>query len=83
MPCGCGKRAIVRSLSQRLAESGYGRSEACYRVAQAISECLPIESKEKKQLDGLLARRARLQKHSSTGLILCYWATRGYYDAPT
>ncbi|WP_448541698.1 hypothetical protein [Roseiflexus sp.] len=31
----------------RLSESSYGRSEACYRVAQAISECLPIESKEK------------------------------------
>jgi putative DNA methylase len=70
-------------LIARLSKSGCGRSEACYRVAQAISEYLPIESKEKKQLDGLLARRARLQKHSSTGLILCYCATRGYHDAPT
>ena len=31
-------------LIARLSESGYGRSEACYRVAQAISEYLPIES---------------------------------------
>ncbi len=44
-----------------LAASGYGRSEAFYRVAQAISETLPIESKEKKLLDGFLAGRERLR----------------------
>lgn len=44
-----------------LKESGYGKSEAFYRVAQAISETLPNESKEKKLLDGFLAGRERLR----------------------
>lgn len=43
-----------------LQESGFGKSEAFYRVAQAISETLPIESKEKKLLDGFLAGRQRI-----------------------
>lgn len=47
---------------QRLAESGFGASEAFYRVAQAVSECLPLESKEKKLLDGLLTGRERLRQ---------------------
>jgi hypothetical protein len=46
---------------KRLNDTGYGRSEAFYRVAQAISECLPIESKEKKLLDGFLVGRKRIQ----------------------
>ena len=54
-----GERA---ALIERLSESGYGRNEAFYRVAQAISECLPFESKEKKLLDGLLTGRTRLQE---------------------
>ena len=37
--------------------AGYGKREAFYRVAQVISEFLPIESKEKKRLDGFLAGR--------------------------
>jgi len=45
-----------------LADSGFGRSEAFYRVAQAISETLPLESKEKKLLDGFLAGRERVQE---------------------
>jgi adenine-specific DNA methylase len=44
-----------------LRDSGYGRGEALYRVAQAISETLPIENKEKKLLDGFLAGRERLR----------------------
>lgn len=47
---------------QTLAVSGHGKSEAFYRVAQAISETLPIESKEKKLLDGFLAGRERVQQ---------------------
>ncbi len=50
------------ALVQRLAETGYGNSEAFYRVAQAISESLPNESKEKKLLDGLLTGRDRLRE---------------------
>lgn len=45
-----------------LNESGYGESEAFYRVAQAASETLPNESKEKKLLDGFLAGRERLER---------------------
>jgi adenine-specific DNA methylase len=45
-----------------LHESGFGNSEAFYRVAQAISETLPIESKEKKLLDGFLAGRERIRE---------------------
>jgi putative DNA methylase len=51
-----GKRA---DLVQTLVASG--RSEVFYRVAQAISETLPVESREKKLLDGFLAGRERLR----------------------
>ena len=43
-----------------LSETGYGRKEAFYRVAQAISETLPNDSKEKKLLDGFLSGKDRL-----------------------
>ncbi len=45
-----------------LVDQDYGQSEAFYRVAQAISETLPQESKEKKLLDGFLAGRERVQE---------------------
>jgi adenine-specific DNA methylase len=54
-----GQRA---EMVQALADRGFGRSEAFYRVAQAISETLPNESKEKKLLDGFLAGRERVQE---------------------
>jgi adenine-specific DNA methylase len=54
-----GQRA---EMVQVLAEKGHGKSEAFYRVAQAISETLPLESKEKKLLDGFLAGRERVQE---------------------
>ena len=50
-----------------LAQSGYGDSEAFYRVAQAISETLPIESREKKLLDGFLAGRERVRGEMRQG----------------
>jgi adenine-specific DNA methylase len=53
------KRDEMVSLLQ---ESGYGKGEAFYRVAQAVSETLPIESKEKKLLDGFMAGRERLRE---------------------
>lgn len=49
-------------LVQALATSGYGYSEALYRVAQAISETLPNDSKEKKLLDGFLVGRERVRE---------------------
>ncbi|MEQ8224641.1 MAG: DNA methylase, partial [Candidatus Eremiobacterota bacterium] len=45
-----------------LKDSGYGKSEAFFRVAQAISETLALDSKEKKLLDGFLAGRERLSQ---------------------
>ncbi|MCZ6679545.1 MAG: hypothetical protein O7E52_20125, partial [Candidatus Poribacteria bacterium] len=50
-----------------LAESGYGQSEAFYRVAQAIFETPPIGSKEKKLLDGFLAGRERVRDEMKQG----------------
>ncbi|MEW6655422.1 MAG: hypothetical protein AB1353_00905 [Aquificota bacterium] len=45
-----------------LRETGFGDREVFYRVAQAISETLPQESKEKKLLDGFLVGRERLKE---------------------
>ena len=59
-----------------LNKTGFGKSEAFYRVAQAVSECLPPESKEKKLLDGFLAGRERIrnemkeEQHKQTRLDL-------------
>ena len=47
-------------MKELLIETGYGRKEAFYRVAQAISETLPNDSKEKKLLDGFLSGRDKL-----------------------
>lgn len=54
-----GKRNEIVAL---LNESGYGKSDAFYRVAQTISETLTNESKEKKLLDGFLSGKMRLQE---------------------
>lgn len=53
-----GKRPQMIRLLQ---DSGFGDREAFFRVAQAISETLPIENKEKKLLDGFMAGRERLR----------------------
>ena len=45
-----------------LKSSGYGGKDAFYRVAQAISETLTIEDKEKKMLDGFLAGKDRVMR---------------------
>ncbi|MDK2876325.1 MAG: putative methylase [Archaeoglobaceae archaeon] len=47
-------------MKEVLSESGYGLKEAFYRVAQAISETLPLESGEKKLLDGFLSSKEKL-----------------------
>lgn len=51
------KREEIRILLQ---ESGFGKSDSFYRVAQAVSETLTNENKEKKLLDGFLAGKDRL-----------------------
>lgn len=45
-----------------LQKTGLGKGEAFYRVAQAVSETLPMESREKKLLDGFLSGRERLKE---------------------
>ncbi len=49
-------------ITKVLQESGYGRSDVFYRVAQAISESLQNESKEKKLLEGFLSGKERVVK---------------------
>jgi len=49
-------------MTELLHETGYGESDAFYRVAQAVSETLPKNSKEKKLLDGFLLSKDRLKK---------------------
>ncbi len=45
-----------------LQNTGFGKGEVFYRVAQAISETLPHDDREKKLLDGFLAGRERVQE---------------------
>ena len=40
----------------------YGESEIIYRVAQAISQSLPNESREKKLIDGFLSGKERIKE---------------------
>ncbi len=59
-----------------LSESGFGNDESFYRVAQAISETLANESKEKKLLDGFLASKERIKhdvKEGSGQVTLSDW----------
>ena len=51
-----------------LDESGFGNNEAFYRVAQAISETLPNESKEKQLLEGFLAGKERIKHDIKKGV---------------
>jgi len=45
-----------------LVETGYGQNEIFYRVAQAISETLPNDSKEKKLLEGFLSGKEKIKE---------------------
>ncbi len=55
------ERGRTDEMTTVLSESGFG-GEAFFRVAQAISQTLPNESKEKKLLDGFLAGRERVRE---------------------
>jgi hypothetical protein len=48
------KKGDKETVDKFLEEKGYKNSEIFKRVAQAISESLPLESTEKKWLDGFL-----------------------------
>ena len=55
------------SLTKVLAKSGFGKKDSFYRVAQAISETLPLISKEKKLIDGFLSGKERIIKDIQKG----------------
>lgn len=48
-------------MKEVLKETGYGEKEAFYITAQAISETLPSDNREKKLLDGFLSGRERIK----------------------
>jgi len=52
-----------------LTNSGFGVKDSFYRVAQAISETLPKDSKEKKLLDGFLSGKERIISEMKEGQI--------------
>jgi len=54
-----GKKDEMKSI---LKKSGYGKTESMYQVAQAISECLPNNSSEKKMIEGFLAFRDKIMQ---------------------
>ncbi len=56
------KKDSREKLMQVLANSGYGTNDVFYKVAQAISETLPIESSEKRLLDGFLSGKERIMQ---------------------
>jgi adenine-specific DNA methylase len=58
------KKGESESITKILRESGFGRSDVFYRVAQAISESLPSGDKEKKLLEGFLAGKERIAKEA-------------------
>lgn len=51
-----------------LNESDFGKDESFYRVAQAISETLVNDSKEKQLLDGFLAGKERIKHDIKNGV---------------
>jgi len=54
------KSGKEEDMKKILLETGYGERGAFYKVAQAISETLPMESKEKRLLDGFLTGKDKL-----------------------
>ncbi|MGC8618722.1 MAG: DUF1156 domain-containing protein, partial [Thermoplasmata archaeon] len=58
------KKGKSEDIANILRETGFGKSDVFYRVAQAISESLPNDSGEKKLLEGFLAGKERFVKES-------------------
>ncbi|NPV45158.1 MAG: DUF1156 domain-containing protein [Firmicutes bacterium] len=52
-----------------LTDTGYGKNDIFYRVAQAVSESLSKESAEKKWLDGFLTGKERIHEEIKIGQI--------------
>lgn len=53
-----------RELQKLLNETGFAKNDSFYRVAQAIAETLPAESKEKRALEGFLNLREKIIQDS-------------------
>jgi len=58
------KKGKSEEIANVLRETGYGKSDVFYRVAQAISESLPNGNGEKKLLEGFLAGKERVVKET-------------------
>jgi len=58
------KKGKSEEIANALRETGYGKSDVFYRVAQAISESLPNGNGEKKLLEGFLAGKERVVKET-------------------
>ncbi|MCK9266179.1 DUF1156 domain-containing protein [bacterium] len=56
------EKSKTDEMKRILSITGWGLKDTFFRVAQAISETLPIASKEKKLLEGFLSGRTRLIK---------------------
>lgn len=56
------KKGDSESVTKTLNETGYGRSDVFFRVAQAISESLAPGSKEKKLIEGFLSGKERISE---------------------
>jgi adenine-specific DNA methylase len=54
-----GKKSDIAPL---FVKKGYGLSEALYRVAQAVSQSLPVDSRERKLLDGFLSGKEQIKE---------------------
>ncbi len=52
-------------LQKVLSLTGFGSNDVFYRVAQAISETLPVDCKEKKLLDGFLLGREQMKEKTN------------------
>ncbi len=60
-----GRRHLI---PQTLYQTGYHTNDAFFRVAQAIAETLPMESKERKLLEGFLGSRASFYFDKTHGM---------------
>jgi len=56
------RNGIKDELRELLKRTGYGQKDSFYRVAQAIAETLPDDSKEKKLLHDFLSGKSRLTR---------------------
>ena len=56
------KKGEADKVTDLLRDTSYGKSDVFYKVAQAISEALPNDNREKKLLEGFLSGKERVVK---------------------